>query len=192
MRIVGLHLRAYGHFTDCSLDFGAKPGLHLVYGDNEAGKSTSLRALSSVLFGYPSHVIDGFKYDAKDITIGADLIAQDGRTLSYVRKRRGKNALANADGTILDEATVASFLGGISKDISAVAADRDLVGLGVDAGDIRQVIRDIKPIVRRNRRIEIFQRRFIVRRLVRELDQGLLARQRLHEGGTLKACGQSR
>jgi uncharacterized protein YhaN len=117
MRIVGLHLRAYGHFTDYSLDFGAKPGLHLVYGDNEAGKSTTLRALSSVLFGYPAHVIDGFKYDAKDITIGADLIAQNGRTLSYVRKRRGKNALADTDGTILDEATVASFLGGISKDI---------------------------------------------------------------------------
>ena len=117
MRIVGLHLRAYGHFTDYSLDFGAKPGLHLIYGDNEAGKSTSLRALSSVLFGYPAHVIDGFKYDTKDITIGADLIAQDGRTLSYVRKRRGKSVLANADGTILDEATVASFLGGISKDV---------------------------------------------------------------------------
>ena len=117
MRIVGLHLRAYGHFTDYSLDFGAKPGLHLVYGDNEAGKSTALRALSSVLFGYPSHVIDGFKHDAKDITIGADLIAQDGRTLSYVRKRRGRSALANADGTVLDEATVASFLGGISRDI---------------------------------------------------------------------------
>jgi len=117
MRIVSLHLRAYGHFTDYSLDFGAKPGLHLVYGDNEAGKSTSLRALSSVLFGYPAHVVDGFKYDAKDITIGADLIAQDGRSLSYTRKRRGKSALAATDGTILDETTVVSFLGGISKDI---------------------------------------------------------------------------
>jgi uncharacterized protein YhaN len=84
MRIVGLHLRAYGHFTDYSLDFGVNPGLHLVYGDNEAGKSTTLRAVSSVLFGYPQHVIDGFKYDAKDMAIGADLIAQDGRTLSFV------------------------------------------------------------------------------------------------------------
>ena len=43
--------------------------------------------------------------------------AQDGRTLSYIRRRRGKNALANADGTTLDEATVASFLGGISKEM---------------------------------------------------------------------------
>jgi uncharacterized protein YhaN len=117
MRIASLHLSAYGHFTDYSLLFGDRTGLHLVYGVNEAGKSTSLRALSSVLFGYPSHVIDGFKFDAKDIAIGADLVAKDGRTLSYVRRRRGKNALANADGTFLDEATVASFLGGISKEV---------------------------------------------------------------------------
>ena len=91
MRISSLHLSAYGHFTDYSLRFGDKPGLHLVYGADEPGKSTSLRALSSVLFGYPSHVIDGFKFDAKDIAIGADLVGKDGRTLSYIRRRRGKN-----------------------------------------------------------------------------------------------------
>ncbi len=117
MRIARLHLRAYGHFTDHLLDFGLEPGLHLVYGDNETGKSTTLRALSSVLFGYPHEVIDGFKHDAKDITIGADLIANDGRRLSFVRRRRGKNALAIADGTALDESTVVGFLGSASQDM---------------------------------------------------------------------------
>ncbi len=117
MRIARLHLRAYGHFTDHLLDFGPEPGLHLVYGDNETGKSTTLRALSSVLFGYPHELIDGFKHDAKDITIGAVLIANDGRRLSFVRRRRGKNALAMADGTALDESTVVGFLGGASQDM---------------------------------------------------------------------------
>ncbi len=117
MRITRLHLRAYGHFTDHSLDFGPEPRLHLVYGDNETGKSTALRALSSVLFGYPHEVVDGFKHDAKDITIGADLIANDGSRLSFVRRRRGKNALVNADGTALDESTVAAFLGGASQEM---------------------------------------------------------------------------
>ncbi|MGH8572340.1 MAG: ATP-binding protein, partial [Gammaproteobacteria bacterium] len=117
MRIARLHLRAYGHFTDYPLDFGPEPRLHLVYGDNETGKSTTLRALSSVLFGYPHEVIDGFKHDAKDIAVGADLIANDGRRLSFIRKRRGKNALANADGTPLDESTVAGFLGGASREM---------------------------------------------------------------------------
>src|SRR5258708_30869338 len=106
MRLTRLHLIAYGHFTDRVLDFGAEPGFHLIYGDNEAGKSTTLRALSSVLFGYPHEVVDGFKHSAKDIAIGIDLLAGDGRRLSFVRRRRGKYALAPADASALDEPTV--------------------------------------------------------------------------------------
>jgi uncharacterized protein YhaN len=117
MRVTGLHLHAYGRFSGYSLDFGAAPGLHLVYGNNEAGKSTTLRALSSVLFGYPHEIVDGFRHDAKDIAIGIDLLAGDGRRLSFVRKRRGKPTLATADGVALDEATVEGFLGGVSRDV---------------------------------------------------------------------------
>jgi uncharacterized protein YhaN len=117
MRILALHLRAYGHFTGYSLDFGAGPGLHLIYGHNEAGKSTTLRALSSVLFGYPHGVVDGFKHDAKDIAIGIDLLGSDGRALSFVRRRRGKHTLTAADGLVFDEGALASFLGGVSRDV---------------------------------------------------------------------------
>src|SRR5215468_266346 len=117
MRIVALHLRAYGHFSGHSLKFGPEPGLHLVYGNNEAGKSTTLRALSSVLFGYPHEVVDGFRHDAKDIAIGIDLLASDGRRLSFVRKRRGKQLLSAADGSTLDEGAIESFLGGVSRDV---------------------------------------------------------------------------
>jgi uncharacterized protein YhaN len=46
MRIDRLDLLAYGPFTEQSLDLAdGDSGLHLIYGDNEAGKSTSLRAL---------------------------------------------------------------------------------------------------------------------------------------------------
>lgn len=121
MRITGLHLKAYGHFAGCSLDFGRKPdhppGLHVVYGHNEAGKSTTLRALSSVLFGYPHQIIDGFRHDPKDIAIGIDLLAADGRSLSFERRRRGKRTLTAADGSALDEGEVANFLGGVSRDV---------------------------------------------------------------------------
>src|SRR5215468_1920989 len=117
MRIVALHLRAYGHFSGHSLKFGPEPGLHLVYGNNEAGKSTTLRALSSVLFGYPHEVVDGFRHDAKDIAIGIDLLAADGRTLSFVRRRRGRKTLTAADGAALDEGAVENFRGGVSRDV---------------------------------------------------------------------------
>ncbi len=117
MRILGLHLRAYGHFTGYSLAFGAGPGLHLIYGNNEAGKSTTLRALSSVLFGYPHEIVDGFRHDAKDIAIGIDLLAADGRRLSFVRRRRGRRVLTALDGSVVDGGTVESFLGGVSREV---------------------------------------------------------------------------
>lgn len=117
MRIAALHLIAYGHFGNKDLQFGKAPGFHLVYGDNEDGKSTALRALSSVLFGYPHGVVDGFQYDAKDISLGAELVANDGRSLSFIRKRRGQRAFATADGAVLDESALGAYLGGVSKDV---------------------------------------------------------------------------
>jgi uncharacterized protein YhaN len=58
MKLVQLNLRAYGPFTNKIVDFGdvpgktaGNPGLHIVLGANEAGKSTALRALRAVLFG---------------------------------------------------------------------------------------------------------------------------------------------
>lgn len=51
MHIHALRLHAYGRFEDKLLNF-AEPGkLSLVYGPNEAGKSTALFALESFLFG---------------------------------------------------------------------------------------------------------------------------------------------
>ena len=44
MKILNLHLIAYGPFSDGSLDLsGGSEGLHLIYGPNEAGKSAALR-----------------------------------------------------------------------------------------------------------------------------------------------------
>jgi len=135
MRISRLHLRAYGHFTDLGLNFGPAPGLHVIYGDNESGKSTTLRALSSVLFGYPHHAVDAFKHNVNDIAIGADLIAHDGRTVSFVRKRTGKNKLVDSGGAPLDESAVTAFLGGITQDVfeRVFALDHPRLRLHADA-----------------------------------------------------------
>lgn len=57
MKILQLELIAFGGFTHTVLDFSKKPtGLHIVYGDNEAGKSTLRCALTHLLFGIPVDV----------------------------------------------------------------------------------------------------------------------------------------
>ncbi len=46
MRLRRLDLTRYGKFTDASIEFGERiagqPDLHILYGPNEAGKSTAL------------------------------------------------------------------------------------------------------------------------------------------------------
>jgi uncharacterized protein YhaN len=47
MRFAKLTLERYGRFEGCELNFrGGSPDLHIVYGANEAGKTTSLSAVS--------------------------------------------------------------------------------------------------------------------------------------------------
>ena len=58
MRFVKLMLERYGRFEGCELDFRERqPDLHVIYGPNEAGKSTSLSAVSDLLFGFPTRLI---------------------------------------------------------------------------------------------------------------------------------------
>ena len=58
MRLLRLHLLAFGPFTGQVLDFGeAGQRLVLVHGPNEAGKSSALRAVSDLRFGIPMHAL---------------------------------------------------------------------------------------------------------------------------------------
>jgi AAA15 family ATPase/GTPase len=53
MRLAELTLERYGAFAERSLVIPSTAGLTVIYGPNEAGKSTCLAALSDFLFGIP-------------------------------------------------------------------------------------------------------------------------------------------
>ena len=80
MRLRRLDLLKYGAFTDQTLTFnGDRFGLHIVYGPNEAGKSTTLRAIRHLLFGIPGPVVIFTETSAKGRTqelerAGADVV----------------------------------------------------------------------------------------------------------------------
>lgn len=115
MRFERLELIAFGKFTGQVLDFGAKPaGLHVVYGDNEAGKSTTLRAIRGLLFGVPLQSADTFLHAAKDIRIGAEL-SRDSDRLAVVRRKGRINTLLTPAGEVLADGSLDTFLQGVDS-----------------------------------------------------------------------------
>jgi uncharacterized protein YhaN len=99
MRIDRLDLIAYGSFTEKSITLSeGASGLHLIYGDNEAGKSTSLRALTAWLFGIPTRTNDNHLHLNPQLRIGGKLRLSGGESIEFIR-RKGKK------GTLLDPVT---------------------------------------------------------------------------------------
>jgi uncharacterized protein YhaN len=112
MRIDRLELVAYGSFTDKSLNlsYGAS-GLHLIYGDNEAGKSTSLRALIAWLFGIPTRTNDNYLHSNPQLRIGGKLKLSDGKELEFVRRKGRKGTILEpGKETVLDDSVLLPFL----------------------------------------------------------------------------------
>ncbi|MBW3599676.1 MAG: AAA family ATPase, partial [Planctomycetes bacterium] len=118
MKILRLDLIACGPFTGALLDFaGGEHGLHIIYGPNEAGKSSALRALRNLLYGFATQTSDAFLHPYKELRVGAVLQAEDGATLECIRRKGRVRTLRAADDTeIVEEAELARWLGGVGRE----------------------------------------------------------------------------
>ena len=123
MKIHELELLAYGPFTDTTLDLsGGDSGLHVIYGPNEAGKSSTLRAIHGLLYGIRTNTPDNFLHANKKLLIGGRLTNGAGDELHFHRRKGNKSTLLNPGGSkggaypddILDP-----FLPGIDEDCFA-------------------------------------------------------------------------
>lgn len=132
MRIDRLDLHAYGAFTDVTLDFAA-PGVHLVLGPNEAGKSTALMAISDVLFGIPTRTTAGFLHDNKALKLGVALRGADGNTREFIRVKKRSDTLSNRTGDVVPDAELEVFLAGVTRETFATTFGLNHQGL-VDGG----------------------------------------------------------
>jgi len=117
MRIVRLDLLKFGPFTDVSLAFGTGPfGLHIVFGPNEAGKSSALRALRQFFYGIPTRTSDNFLHTNADLRIGAILESVNGEVLHAIRRKTTAQTLRDQDDEQpVDAARLAAVLGGIDE-----------------------------------------------------------------------------
>ncbi len=121
MRIGRLDLLRYGHFTDAVLELPIrKPDLHIVFGPNEAGKSTALSALEDFLFGIPHHSALNFLHDYGSMRIGA-LLEAEGNTLRARRRKGKKDTLLTREEVSIPggDGTLAKYLAGADRNFFA-------------------------------------------------------------------------
>lgn len=97
MRIQRLDLLRYGRFTDTRLALPVSDSdFHIMFGPNEAGKSTALSAIEDLLFGIASNSHYNFLHDYGSMRIGA-LLESGGKTLEVRRRKGNKDTLLTAD-----------------------------------------------------------------------------------------------
>jgi len=145
MRIKRLDLKAFGPFTERTLNFDSKePGLHIIFGPNEAGKSSSLRALKALLYGFLERTPDNFLHANEQLLVGGTLEGAEGRELAFYRRKKRKADLLDHDGNPMDPGTLATFLHGIEPALfeslygidhkTLVAGGKDILDQKVEVG----------------------------------------------------------
>lgn len=116
MRIERLSLDFFGHFTGKALDFG-KSGqgsdFHLIYGPNEAGKTTTMEAYLRLLYGFPHREPYAFQHQRQNLRVSG-LLDTGGETHLFTRLPSRSGNLRGAADAALPETAIASHLGGLS------------------------------------------------------------------------------
>jgi uncharacterized protein YhaN len=115
MRFSKLHLVKCGHFDDQEIDFPAvgQMDFQIVYGPNEAGKSTTMSAITALLFGFTNKDKFDFRFNRLLMRVGA--VLKNGPDELRFRRRSG-NALTDFDERPIDASLLANVLGGQTVD----------------------------------------------------------------------------
>lgn len=118
MRLRRLDLARYGKFTDRVIDFGERiagePDLHIVYGPNEAGKSTAFAGFLDLLFGMELQSRYGFLHPYETMRVGGCLELSGGRR-ELVRIKKPQPTLRDKANDPVPDSLILGELGGLDR-----------------------------------------------------------------------------
>ena len=116
MRFQRLHIPAFGPFTNLELSFPSTDhDFHVIYGENEAGKSSLLRAIRDLLFGIHGQSPDNFLHDYKNLRLLGEIVNRSGEKLVVQRRKGNKNTLLDKDDNSLPDTALRPFLGSVDQ-----------------------------------------------------------------------------
>jgi uncharacterized protein YhaN len=129
MRLRSLQLVSFGPFRDKELRFDGD-GIEVVFGPNEAGKSTTRRAVIGLFYGIPERSKDGHTHG--EMSIAATLEDDAGKTIEVVRTKGRKTTLRTPKNEPIDEQVMTKLLGGMDLATYELACglDHDLLRRG--------------------------------------------------------------
>lgn len=120
MRIDRLDMLSYGHLRAQSLDLSRPTaGLTLVLGPNEAGKSTTLRAIKALLFGIERGAADDYGMGRESLRVGAALRDGDGAVIEVIRQALAKAPLVTPEGEAVEQEGLDALFGGVERALFA-------------------------------------------------------------------------
>ncbi|WP_409291730.1 AAA family ATPase [Peribacillus sp. SCS-37] len=133
MKIIELHIYGYGKLENAS--FSSLSDLQVFFGENEAGKSTLMSFIHSVLFGFPGKNQSAARYEPRQsLKYGGRLVLESAvHGTITVERVKGK---ASGDVTVTKEGQaaggeemLASLLGGLDRASFGSIYSFDLTGL---------------------------------------------------------------
>ena len=130
MRLNRLELLKYGAFNDRSLTFRQDAKLHVIFGRNEAGKSSTLAGVSDLLFGFPGRTPFDFCFKASELRLGGEVVSKIGDRLAFVRRKGNSRTLLDLEGSPIEDNALGPFLGLMTPEIFRNA-------FGLDAEKLR-------------------------------------------------------
>ncbi|MBZ4417476.1 AAA family ATPase [Myxococcus sp. RHSTA-1-4] len=121
LRIDSLRVLGFGRFSGVTRELG--PGLHLLYGPNEAGKSTLLAFLRSMLFGFEKNGHPE-RYEPKgggpfggELRLTTEAGALLVRRVAAGRRSKGELSVLGPDGQLLPSERLEDALGHVSREL---------------------------------------------------------------------------
>ena len=138
MRLTRLDLIKYGVFEGRSLTLRPDAKLHVIFGANEAGKSSTLAAVSDLLFGFPHITPYDFLFKTSELRLGGEVLSRAGLQLAFKRKKGRTNTLLDLGDKPLDDSALTPYLGQMTREIFVNAFGLNAESLRKGAEELMQ------------------------------------------------------
>jgi len=152
MRLRKLSLDRFGHFTDQHIDFGEAtdtPDFHIIYGPNEAGKTTTMEAALRLLYGFPTRESYAFKHQRANLQVSG-ILEISNQLKHFIRLSKRNGSLHDEQGVKLPETALTTHLAGLSLDdyrkLLCLDDDTTKTRVAVLKRDLKEVEDEIKQL----------------------------------------------